>query len=423
MELDINSYLTDTVMSVPFCKPDISDAEIAEVTEVLKSGWITTGPKVKKLEGLLADFLDAERCACLSSQTACGELSLRMLQIGASAGGSALDEVITSAYTYTASASVIRHVGAKIVLVDTQKDSLEMDYDALEAAINEHTKAIIPVDVGGVPCDYDRIMDIVERKRALFSPNGTLQEIIGRPAVIEDAAHALGARRVFRGEERMIGSISDFTTFSFHAVKNYTTAEGGAVTWNIPGADNDEIYRQFQLFSLHGQSRDAFKKNTMGGWEYDVLGPWYKFNMTDIMAAIGLAQLERYPQMLERRRELIERYDAAFLPEGAASIAHYTDRFTSSGHLYMSRIPGADAQDRNMIIHRMAARGIVCNVHFKPLPLLTAYKNMGFHIEDYPNAYGMFENEITLPLYTKLTDREVDYVIRTYKSILKDYIK
>ena len=423
MELDINSYMTDKIMSIPFCKPDISDAEIAEVVEVLKSGWITTGPKTKKLEGLLADYLESERCVCLSSQTACGELSLRMMEIGASAGGSAEDEVITSAYTYTASASVIQHVGAKIVLIDTQKDSLEMDYDALEAAINEHTKAIIPIDVGGVPCDYERILDIVERKRSLFRPNGKLQEILGRVAVIEDAAHALGAEYNFHGETKKIGSISDFTSFSFHAVKNYTTAEGGAVTWHIPGADSDEIYTRFQLFSLHGQSRDALKRNTAGGWEYDVIGPWYKFNMTDIMAAIGLAQLERYPQMLLRREELIRRYDAELLPLGIKSITHYTDKYRSSGHIYMSRVPGADSSDRNMIIHRMAARGIVCNVHFQPLPLLTAYKNMGFDISNYPNAFAMYENEITLPLYTKLTDKEVDYVIRTYKSILKEYLK
>lgn len=423
MELDINSYLTDTVMSIPFCKPDITDAEIEQVTEVLRSGWITTGPKVKKLEGLLADYLEADRCVCLSSQTACGELSLRMMEIGASAGGSSEDEVITSAYTYTASASVIQHVGAKIVLIDTQKDSLEMDYNALEAAINEHTKAIIPVDVGGVPCDYERIMDIVERKRAQFVPNGKLQNILGRVAVIEDAAHALGAKMIYRGTEKAIGSISDFTTFSFHAVKNYTTAEGGAVSWNIQGADNDEIYKKFQLLSLHGQSRDALDRNTVGGWEYDVIGPWYKFNMTDICAAIGLAQLERYPEMLRRRKELIEKYDDALLPEGVLSIPHYTDTRTSSGHIYMSRIPNAGPSERNTIIHRMAARGIVCNVHFKPLPLLTAYKNMGFDIKDYPNAFGMYENEITLPLYTKLTDREVEYVIRTYKSILKDYLK
>ena len=423
MELDINSYLSDKVMSIPFCTPDISDAEIREVVEVLKSGWITTGPKVKKLEGLLADYLESERCVCLNSQTACGELSLRLMGIGANAGGSEDDEVITSAYTYTASASVIQHVGAKIILIDTQKDSLEMDYDALEAAINEHTKAIIPVDVGGVPCDYERIMDIVESKRSLFKANGDMQEAIGRVAVLEDAAHALGAKRMFRGEERMIGSIADFTSFSFHAVKNYTTAEGGAVTWNIPDADNDEIYQRFQLLSLHGQSRDALKRNTMGSWEYDVLGPWYKFNMTDIMAAIGIAQLERYPQMLLRRRELIEAYDEAFRPMGVHCLTHYTDQYRSSGHLYMTRIPGASLDDRNMIIHKMAARGIACNVHFKPLPLLTAYKNMGFSIKDYPNAYGMYENEVTLPLYTKMTDREAAYLINTYKSILKDYLK
>lgn len=423
MELDMNNYLTDKIMSIPFCTPDISDLEINEVVEVLKSGWITTGPKAKKLEGLLADYLDTDRVACLSSQTACGELSLRLMGIGAGSGGSADDEVITSAYTYTASASVIDHVGAKIVLIDTQKDSIEMDYDALEAAINEHTKAIIPVDVGGVPCDYERIFEIVERKRDLFRPNGELQKLLGRVAVIDDAAHALGAKAQFHGKERMVGTIADITSFSFHAVKNFTTAEGGAMCWNIPGADSEEIYKQIQLYSLHGQSRDALAKNIMGGWEYDVIGPWYKFNMTDIMAAIGIAQLERYPEMLKKRHEIIKKYDEALLPLGLSSRKHITDSFVSSGHLYMTRVPGINGEERNEIIHKMAERGIACNVHFKPLPLMTAYRNMGFDIKDYPNAFGMFENEITLPLHTKLTDKEVTYTIQTYKSIVKDYLK
>ena len=423
MELDMNNYLTDKIMSIPFCTPDISDLEINEVVEVLKSGWITTGPKTKKLEGLLADYLGTDRVACLSSQTACGELSLRLMGIGAGAGGSAEDEVITSSYTYTASASVIDHVGAKIVLIDTQKDSIEMDYDALEAAINEHTKAIIPVDVGGVPCDYERIFDIVERKKGLFKPENEYQELLGRVAVIDDAAHALGAKQIFRGEEKMIGTIADITSFSFHAVKNFTTAEGGAMCWNIPGADSEKIYKQIQLYSLHGQSRDALSKNETGGWEYDVIGPWYKCNMTDIMAAIGLAQLERYPGMLKKRHAIIRKYDEVFLPMGLLSRKHVTDRYPSSGHIYMSRVPGINGEQRNEIIHKMAERGIACNVHFKPLPLLTAYKNLGFDIKDYPNAYRMFENEITLPLHTRLTEKEVAYTIQTYKSIVKDYLK
>ncbi len=423
MELDMNNYLTDKIMTIPFCTPDISDLEIEEVVEVLRSGWITTGPKTKKLEGLLADYLDTDRVACLSSQTACGELSLRLMGIGAGAGGSLEDEVITSAYTYTASASVIDHVGAKIVLIDTQKDRIDMDYDALEASINEHTKAIIPVDVGGVPCDYDRLFDIVERKKGLFRPSCEIQEKLGRVAIIDDAAHALGAREVFRGEEHMIGTIADITSFSFHAVKNFTTAEGGAMCWRLPGVDSEEFYKQIQLYSLHGQSRDALAKNIMGGWEYDVMGPWYKFNMTDIMAAIGIAQLERYPEMLKKRHAIIRQYDEALRPMGIMSRNHITDKFTSSGHLYMTRIPGINGDERNMIIHKMAERGIACNVHFKPLPLMTAYKNMGFDIKDFPNALGMFENEITLPLHTRLTEKEVEYTIQTYKSIVKDYLK
>lgn len=423
MELDISSFLTDKIMSIPFCTPDITDAEINEVVEVLKSGWITTGPKVKKFEGLLADYMGTDRCVCLNSQTACGELSLRLLGIGANAGGSAEDEVITSSYTYTASASVIDHVGAKIVLIDTQKDSFEMDYDALEAAINEHTKAIIPVDLAGVPCDYDRIFDIVESRKALFKPVNTLQETIGRVAVVADAAHALGAKTTFRGEERMVGRVGDITSFSFHAVKNVTTAEGGAVTWNIADADSEDIYRQFQLFSLHGQSRDALTKSSVGDWEYDIIGTYYKFNMTDIMAAIGLVQLERYPKMAARRRQIIERFDEALLPIGVMSLPHYTDHHSSSGHLYLTRIPGIDSGKRNAIIHRMAERGIACNVHYKPLPLLTAYKRLGFDIKDFPNAFGMYENEITLPLHTRLTDREVEYTTQTFKSILKEYLR
>lgn len=423
MELDINSYIDDKKMSIPFCSPDISELEINEVVEVLKSGWITTGPKTKKLEGLLADYLGTKKVICLNSQTACGELSLRLMEIGAGAGGSADDEVICSSYTYTASASVINHVGAKIVLIDSQKDSLEMDYDALEAAINEHTKAVIPVDVGGVPCDYERIMGIVERKRPLFRPSGVMQEKLGRVAVIADSAHALGASVVMNGRKVMLGAAADITSFSFHAVKNFTTGEGGAMTWNIDGVDNEAVYHRLQLLSLHGQSRDAFTKNLLGDWEYDVIGPWYKFNMTDIMAGIGIGQLVRYEGMMARRRELIEKFDETFKPMGLKVLDHYNSHHTSSGHLYMCRVPGAGEEERNMIIYKMAQAGIACNVHFKPLPMLTAYKNMGFKIEDYPNAYNMFKNEITLPLYSKLADIEANYIVNTFGKIVKEYIK
>lgn len=423
MELDINSYIEDRKMSIPFCVPDISDMEINEVVEVLKSGWITTGPKTKKLEGLLADYLETPKVICLNSQTACGELSLRLMEIGSGAGGSAEDEVICPAYTYTASASVIDHVGAKIVLIDSQKDSLEMDYDALEAAINEHTKAVIPVDVGGVPCDYERIMEIVERKRPLFKPAGRMQEALGRVAVIADSAHALGASVMMGVRKVMLGAAADITSFSFHAVKNFTTGEGGAMTWNIPGIDNDAVYHRLQLLSLHGQSRDALSKNRLGDWEYDIIGPWYKFNMTDIMAGIGIAQLARYPKLLKRRQELIEKYDKAFAPLGLDVLDHYNSHHTSSGHLYICRVPGISEEDRNLIIYKMAQAGVACNVHFKPLPLLTAYKNMGFDIKDFPNAYNMYKNAITLPLYSKLTDLEANYIINTFARIVKGFIK
>ncbi len=330
MDPDTRHNPNDKMMNIPFSPPDISDLEIDEVVDTLHSGWITTGPKVKKLETLLADFVGTGKCVCLNSQTACGEMSLRLLGIGPG------DEVITCAYTYTATASVIQHVGATIVLVDCQKDSLEMDYYALENAVTERTKAIIPVDIGGIPCDYYRIFDIVERKKDLFRPASDLQKKIGRVAVIADAAHALGASC----KGKMVGSIADFTSFSFHAVKNFTTAEGGAITWNIPDADNEAIYRQLQLFSLHGQSKDALAKTKLGTWEYDVVGTWYKCNMTDIMAAIGLAQFKRYPEILTRRREIIDAYDSALIPLGVETLPHYTNEHTSSGHLYITRIPG-----------------------------------------------------------------------------------
>ena len=405
--------MTENKKMIPFCLPDISDLEIAEVVQTLKSGWITTGPRVKQLEKNIAEWIGAEKCVCLNSQTACAEMALRVMGIGEG------DEVITCAYTYTASASVIAHVGAKMVLIDSQKDCLEMDYDALEAAINERTKAIIPVDLAGVPCDYDRIFEIVERKKHLFRPSNAIQSAIGRVAIMADAAHALGAK--WKG--RMIGSIADFTSFSFHAVKNLTTAEGGALTWRtIPGIKDEDIYKELQLLSLHGQSKDALAKTRLGAWEYDVIGTYYKCNMTDIMAAIGLKQFERYPDMLKRRKELVNRYDAALKPLGVKTLDHYTAERESSGHLYLTRVPGITLEERSEIINKMAERGVVCNVHYKPLPMHTAYKKLGFDIKDYPNAYAYFENEITLPLYTGLTDEDVEYVIAQYREVLKEYI-
>lgn len=401
-------------MNIPFSPPDISELEIKEITEALRSGWITTGPRTKEFEKRIAEYIGTEKACCLNSQTACAEMALRLLGIGEG------DEVITSAYTYTASASVVRHVGAKLVLIDTQKDSLEMDYDALEAAITDKTKVIIPVDLGGVPCDYDRVFDIVERKRALFKPSDNkIQQAMGRISVNADTAHAFGAK----WHDRMVGSIADFSSFSFHAVKNLTTAEGGALTWrNIDGIDNEELYHQLQLFSLHGQSKDAFSKVKLGAWEYDIVGTWYKCNMTDIAAAMGLKQLDRYAGMLERRKDIISRYDAAFVSMGVSVLPHYTSDHTSSGHLYITRVPGITLEQRNEIIIKMAEAGIACNVHYKPLPMFTAYKQLGFRIEDYPNAYARFENEITLPLHTCLTDEQVEYVIENYTKILKDYI-
>ena len=408
-------------MNIPFSPPDISDLEVEEVCKALKSGWITTGPRTKQLEKLIAGYVgvpsDTPNCVCLNSQTACGELSLRLLGIGPQEGGSVDDEVITCAYTYTASASVVCHVGAKLVLIDCQKDNLEMDYDALEKAINEHTKAIIPIDLGGVPCDYDRILDIVNRKKSLFRPSNKLQEAIGRIAIVEDAAHAIGAS--YKG--KMIGSIADFTNFSFHAVKNFTTAEGGAMTWkHIEGIDDAELYHQVQLYSLHGQSKDALKKNQPGMWEYDIVGTWYKCNMTDVVAAIGLKQFERYPGMLARRKEIISRYDNAFKPLGVEVLNHYTDDYQSSGHLYIVRVPWLDDQKRREVIIKMAELGVSCNVHYKPLPMHTAYKKLGFDIKDYPNAYNRYKNEITLPLHTCLTDEEVAYIIDCFKNALKE---
>lgn len=401
-------------MQIPFSPPDMTENEISEVAQALRSGWITTGPRTKQFEKNIASYVGTERCVCLNSQTACAELSLRILGIGAG------DEVITTAYTYTASASVVCHVGAKVVMVDCQKDSLEMDYDALEAAITEKTKAIIPVDLGGIPCDYNRIFEIVERKKAIYKPANEIQEKLGRVAVVADAAHAFGAD--WHGQ--MVGAIADFTNFSFHAVKNFTTAEGGAMTWkHIDGIDDEAIYKKAQLLSLHGQSKDALAKTQLGAWEYDIVGTWYKCNMTDVVAAIGLAQFERYPGMLERRKEIIGKYDAAFKPLGVEVLEHYTDDYTSSGHLYITRVPGATDEQRREIIIKMAEAGVACNVHYKPLPMHTAYKELGFDIKDYPNAYAHYVNEITLPLHTCLTDEEVVYVTETYKTILGGYIR
>lgn len=400
-------------MKVPFSPPDISESEIRAVTEALRSGWITTGPRTKKLEQEIADVIGTSHCVCLNSQTACAEMALHVLGIGAG------DEVITSAYTYTASASVVCHVGATLRLIDTQKDSFEMDYDALEAAINTHTKVIIPVDLGGVPCDYDRIFEIVERKRHLFKPENEMQAALGRIAVCADAAHAFGAVR----KGCTVGSIADFSAFSFHAVKNFTTAEGGALTWRtIPGIDDAEIYHRIQLLSLHGQSKDALAKTKIGAWEYDIIGTWYKCNMTDIAAAMGLAQFDRYPAMLVRRKEIISRYDAAFRPLGVETLEHYTPVHASSGHLYITRVPGITPEQRNAMITGMAEAEIACNVHYKPLPMHTAYKALGFDIKDYPNAYAHFANEITLPLHTCLTDAQVEYVIEQYTRLVRAYL-
>lgn len=401
-------------MKIPFSPPDISETEINEVVEALKSGWITTGPRTKELERRIAEYVGVNKCVCLNSQTACAEMALRIMGIGEG------DEVIVTAYTYTASASVVAHVGAKLVLVDIAKDNFQMDYDKLETAITENTKAIIPVDLGGVPCDYDRIFDIVNKKKALFKPSNDMQRALGRVAVMADTAHAFGAKV----EDKSVGSIADFSSFSFHAVKNLTTAEGGALTWNtIEGVDDEAIYKKLQLLSLHGQSKDALSKTQIGAWEYDVLGPWYKCNMTDIAAAMGLGQMKRYDAMLKRRAEIISRYDAAFKPMGIEVLPHYTENHTSSGHLYITRVPNITPEQRNEIIIKMAEQGIVCNVHYKPLPMLTAYKNLGFDIKDYPNAYAHFVNEITLPLHTCLTDEEVDYIIENYKAIVGEYLK
>jgi len=405
-------------MKIPFSPPDLTDAEIEEVASALKSGWITTGPKTKALEKEVAEFCNTDKAVCLSSQTSCAEIALRLLGIGEG------DEVIVPAYTYTATAEVVCHVGARLIFIDSQPDSLEMDYDAVEKAITPKTKVIIPVDLGGVPCDYDRIFSIVEKKKELFTPSNDIQSKFGRIIVCADTAHAFGSS--WHGKP--IGSVADFSSFSFHAVKNFTTAEGGALTWkHRDDIDGDELYKTAQLLSLHGQSKDALSKNQLGSWEYDIVGPWYKCNMTDIHAAIGLAQMVRYPALLKRRREIIEKYDRAFKPLGVHTLSHFTNEHISSGHLYITRIfkkngePVSDGERREIII-KMAERGIVTNVHYKPLPMMTAYKKLGFDIKDYPNAYAQYANEITLPLFSRLTDEEVDYIIDNYTDVIKEYI-
>ena len=401
---------------ISFSPPDITDLEIQYVTEALKSGWITTGPRVKALEKSVSAFCGCSsgKAVCLNSQTACAEMALRLLGVGPG------DEVITTAYTYTATAAVILHVGATPVLIDTAKNSFEMDYDALEQAINERTKVIIPVDLAGVPCNYHRIYDIVQKKAALFSPFGEIQKAFGRIIVLADVAHAFGAE--WNG--KMAGSIADFSAFSFHAVKNLTTAEGGALTWNsIPGIDDEWIYNRLQCLSLHGQSKDALSKMKGNSWEYDIVGTWYKCNMTDVAAAIGQAQLERYPAMLQRRKEIIGLYDAA-VPDGVIEVwPHLTEQYRSSGHLYITRVPGIGEKERGEIITKMMERGIACNVHYKPLPMHTAYKELGFDIADYSNAYARYACEITLPLHTKLTNDDVQSVIDNSLRIVGEYIK
>lgn len=398
-------------MKIPFSPPDITDAEINNVVEVLKSGWITTGPKTKEFERRIANYCNTEKAVCLNSATACLELTLRVLGIGEG------DEVITSAYTYTASASVIDHIGAKIVLIDTKKDSFEMDYDKLPELINEKTKAIIPVDLAGVMCDYDKLYEVINSNKHKFNPSNKIQKAIGRIAVVADGAHSFGAVL----NDRVSGEVADFTSFSFHAVKNLTTSEGGAVTWKtINGVDNEEIYKRYMILSLHGQTKDALAKSGIGSWEYDILEPAYKCNMTDISAAIGLAQLDRYEEILKYRRELIELYDNELSEiDNLVSLKHYSNNSKSSGHLYIIRLIGKNLEERNKIIEELGLRGIASNVHYKPLPLLTAYKNLGFDIKDYPNAYDMYKNEITLPLNSVLTKEEVKYICSNLKDLLR----
>jgi len=399
--------------NISFSPPDVGLLEAAEIEKAVCSGWITTGPRTKSLEKKISDWIGTEKCACLNSQTACAETALRLLGIGPN------DEVITCAYTYSASASVIAHVGAKIILVDCQPNSFLIDYDAVEASINEHTKAIIPIDLGGIPCDYDRLFKIVEQKKKLFHPANDIQEAIGRVVICADTAHAFGS---ILGN-RMIGSVADFSSFSFHAVKNFTTAEGGALVWkNIDGISNEKVYQRIQLLSLHGQSKDALAKSQLGAWEYDIKELGYKCNMTDLSAAMGLVQLERYPDLLAKRRAINEAYDAAFKPIGLEVMPHYTDAYTSTGHLYLVRVPGIDEKGRNELIVKMAEAGVVCNVHYKPLPMHTAYKKLGFDILNFPNSYARYANAITLPNHTLLESEDIDYVIDQFMTIVEEYM-
>ena len=396
-------------MQIPFSPPDMTEAEEIEVAQVLRSGWITTGPRTKEFERKIASYCHTPKVVCLNSATACMEMILRVLGVGPG------DEVITSAYTYTASASVACHVGAKLVMVDTAPNSFEMDYEQLAQAITSRTKVIIPVDLAGIICDYDRIFSIANDKKQLFQPSNKLQNSIGRVIILADAAHAFGAKR----NGKMCGEIADFTSFSFHAVKNLTTAEGGALTWrSIPGIDNEWLYQQFQLLSLHGQNKDALAKTQLGAWEYDIVAPNFKCNMTDIMAGIGLVQLKRYPEILRRRQQIINRYDEVLRDQNLQLLLHYGENHTSSGHLYLVRLIGREIDERNEIIIKMAERGIACNVHYKPLPMMTAYKNLGFDIANYPNAYNQYRNEITLPLHTRLSDEEIEYVLANFINLI-----
>lgn len=399
-----------SMKNISFSPPDITSAEINEVVETLRSGWITTGPRTKKLERIVAERCHTSKAVCLNSNTACAEMTLRLLGVGPE------DEVIVPAYTYTATASVAAHVGAKIVMIDCGPDKFTMDYDGLESAVTEKTKVIIPVDLFGIPADYERIFEITEKKRPLFSPSDNhIQQAIGRAVVMGDAAHSFGAS--YKGKP--VGSVADFTNFSFHAVKNLTTAEGGAATWrDINGIDNEELYHRYMLLSLHGQSKDALAKTKLGTWEYDIAGLWYKCNMTDIHAAVGLAQIKRYDAILARRRKIIEYLDSAFANLPVETVKHYTDDYLSSGHLYIMRLKGKNSQERDNFISKMAELGVATNVHYKPLPLHSGYKKLGFNIADYPNAYEQFSNEVTLPLHTRLTDDDVDYVIKCVRKCL-----
>jgi dTDP-4-amino-4,6-dideoxygalactose transaminase len=409
----------NNIKKISFSPPDISEAEIQEVAEALRSGWITTGPRTKELERRMAKYCHTKKQVCLNSATAAEELNLRILGVGPG------DEVIIPAYTYTASASAVIHCGATAVFVDSQKDgdpithAPEMDYNAVEAAITERTKAIVVVDLGGIMCNYERIYQAVENKKHMFKPSNQIQEALGRVAVVADCAHALGASR----HGKMAGEAADFSSFSYHAVKNFTTAEGGAATWNLPGVDDEALYKQYQLYSLHGQNKDALAKTKLGAWEYDIIGPWYKCNMTDIMAAIGLRQFDRYPRMLARRKEIIAQYDVMCDELGVFHLNHYGKDYSSSGHLYLVRIPRIDTEQRNEIIEKLAERGVATNVHYKPLPMMTAYKAYGWDIKDFPNAYDYYHNLITLPLHTKLSDEDVDYIVKNFREVVKDYLK